>query len=186
MNWRSLSIPCSTLLVLLSFSVCPAKTAQAAKCCGHKASSKSKVSNAQPGEVLPPNKFFGQAAVGYSAAKAAPEVCAKLFCYCGCDLTDSHSTLLDCFTCDHGADCQICQEEAIIGLRMKREGKDLYSIQSAIDKAYSNQYPWDEPSEKLIKYRESLKPPLAGTTENPMTSNPSANEKSDATSSSTK
>src|SRR5438105_5449302 len=47
--------------------------------------------------VLPPEQFFGAAAMGYSAAKANPHVCSKLFCYCGCDITDNHNNLLDCF-----------------------------------------------------------------------------------------
>ena len=62
--------------------------------------------------VLDPNKYFGKAKLGYAAAQLCPEICAKLFCYCGCDETDEHDTLLDCFTTDHGVDCHICQEEA--------------------------------------------------------------------------
>src|SRR5579871_413239 len=56
-------------------------------------------------KVLDPEKFFGDAQVGYQAAQQCPEIIAKLFCYCGCDISDSHTSLLDCFTTDHGADC---------------------------------------------------------------------------------
>ena len=89
-----------------------------------------------PGEppVLDPNKFFGHAKSGYAAAQLCPEICAKLFCYCGCDMTDDHDSLLDCFTTDHGVDCHICQEEALIALKMKREGKSMKQIQ-AVEKA---------------------------------------------------
>ena len=73
-------------------------------------------------------------------------------------MTDSHASLLDCFTCDHGADCQICQDEAIIGLHMKQEGKSLFKIQRAIDDAFSSQYPWDKPTPQLKIYRDSIKP----------------------------
>src|SRR5437016_679078 len=61
--------------------------------------------------VLEPGKFFGEAAMGYASAQAAPQVMSKLFCYCGCDTTDGHSALIDCYTSMHGQDCHICQEE---------------------------------------------------------------------------
>ncbi len=103
--------------------------------------------------VLDPNKYFGHAKSGYAAAKLCPEICAQLFCYCGCDLTDEHSSLLDCFTTDHGVDCHICQEEALIALKMKREGKTMKQIQQAIDVIFEKEYPFDEPSATIKKYR---------------------------------
>ncbi|CAN5553215.1 hypothetical protein BH11CYA1_BH11CYA1_08310 [soil metagenome] len=110
-----------------------------------------------PGEppVLDPNKFFGHAKSGYAAAKLCPEICAKLFCYCGCDMTDDHDSLLDCFTTDHGVDCHICQEEALIALKMKREGKTIKQIQQAIDIMFEKEYPFDEPSAVIQKYRKN-------------------------------
>ena len=103
--------------------------------------------------VLDPDKFFGNARAGYMAAKEAPDICLKLFCYCGCDLTDEHKSLLDCFTSDHGVDCHICQEEALIGLKMKRQGKSVAEIQKAVDIMFYKQYPFDEVSPALKKYR---------------------------------
>jgi hypothetical protein len=108
--------------------------------------------------VLSPDNFVGKASLGYAAAKEIPEVCSKLFCYCGCDMTDSHSSLLDCFTCEHGVDCTICQDEAIIALDLKKKGLTLAAIQKEIDDAFQNQYPWQEkPSPALEKYRGSVK-----------------------------
>ena len=102
--------------------------------------------------VLDPEKYFGKAKAGYMAAKACPEICAKLFCYCGCDLTDEHNSLLDCFTSDHGVDCYICQEEALVALKMKEQGKGLAEIQKVVDLAYTKEYPWDENSPAYKKY----------------------------------
>jgi hypothetical protein len=107
--------------------------------------------------VLDPEKFFGQIAAGYKAAQQAKDVCSKLFCYCGCDLTDEHVSLLDCFTGMHGVDCAICQEEAIIALNMKKQGKTLAQTQKVIDEKFSSQYPWDEPSPTLQRYLQSIK-----------------------------
>lgn len=110
-----------------------------------------------PGEppVLDPNRFFGHAKSGYAAAQLCPEICAKLFCYCGCDMTDDHDSLLDCFTTDHGVDCHICQEEALIALKMKREGKSMKQIQQAIDIMFEKEYPFDEPTAVIQKYRKN-------------------------------
>src|SRR5262249_14426704 len=107
--------------------------------------------------VLPPENFVGKASEGYAAAKEVPDICKKLFCYCGCDMTDSHSSLLDCFTCEHGVDCTICQDEAIIALNLKKKGKSLADIQKEIDQAFQTLYPWEKPSPALEKYRGSLK-----------------------------
>lgn len=103
--------------------------------------------------VLDPEKYFGKAKLGYMAARLCPEICEKLFCYCGCDVTDEHSTLLDCFTSDHGVDCYICQEEALIALKMKREGKSLAEIQKVIDLQYEKQNPF-APTDKLLRYQK--------------------------------
>ena len=102
--------------------------------------------------VLNPEKYFGKAKLGYLPAQRCPEICAKLFCYCGCDVTDEHGSLLDCFTSDHGVDCYICQEEALVALQMKKEGKSLAEIQKVIDQSYEKQYPFDA-TEILLKYR---------------------------------
>ncbi|HEY9773692.1 MAG TPA: CYCXC family (seleno)protein [Planktothrix sp.] len=104
-------------------------------------------------KVLDPEKFFGDAQVGYQSAQQCPEVAAKLFCYCGCDITDSHTSLLDCFTSDHGADCPICTGEAVTALALKREHKTLAQIQQAIDKQYAKEYPYEQPSKALRDYR---------------------------------
>lgn len=122
---------------------------------GSKDSGKEGGKEAKLAPVLDPNKYFGKAKLGYAAAQLCPEICAKLFCYCGCDETDEHDTLLDCFTTDHGVDCHICQEEALIALKMKRDGKSLAEIQQAVDKAFEKQYPFDEVSAKFQKYKDS-------------------------------
>ncbi|CAN5466366.1 hypothetical protein BH10CYA1_BH10CYA1_46970 [soil metagenome] len=116
----------------------------------------SETPHAIPGSsktVLPAGQFFGQAAVGYQAAQQCPEIIAKLFCYCGCDETDQHSSLLDCFTTTHGADCEICTKEALIAAQMKKEGKKIAEIQEAVDKKFATEYPFEKESAALKKYR---------------------------------
>lgn len=106
-------------------------------------------------EVLEPGQFFGMASFGYASAKAHPEIMEKLFCYCGCDLTDKHNTLLDCFTSMHGVDCHICQEEAILALKMNKDGASMADIQKAVDEKYSHEYPFEQDTPNYRKYKDS-------------------------------
>lgn len=113
--------------------------------------------------VVSPENFFGPASMGYSAAKAVPHVCSKLFCYCGCDITDSHKCLLDCFTSLHGADCHICQEEAMLALKMTRDGATLPMVQKAVDDGYSMKYPFKTESPALANYKSTRLWTVSGT-----------------------
>ncbi|MBX9571467.1 MAG: PCYCGC domain-containing protein [Candidatus Obscuribacterales bacterium] len=104
-------------------------------------------------EVLDPSKFFGLASFGYAAAKNCPEVMEKLFCYCGCDLTDQHVSLLDCFTSIHGVDCHICQEEAILARKMNSDGSPIAEIQKTIDEKYAKDYPFEQDTPAYKNYK---------------------------------
>lgn len=124
-------------------------------------------SSATPKErkkVLPAANYVGKVRLGYMAAAAIPDICEKLFCYCGCDYTDEHGTLLDCFTSIHGEDCTICNDESILALKMHKAGCSLADIQKEIDLTYMIQYPFrvDDrknapatPSEALLAYWKS-------------------------------
>jgi hypothetical protein len=121
---------------------------------GNVDSQKSGSGSAKPtAQVLDPQQFFGESQVGYLAAQQCPEIIAKLFCWCGCDETDSHTSLLDCFTTDHGADCKICTGEALMALKLKKQGKSMAEIQRAVDAKFESEYPFDNPSKTLQQYR---------------------------------
>lgn len=125
--------------------------------------------------VIPPEQFFGPPAMGYAAAKSCPHTCHNLFCYCGCDITDSHKSLLDCFTGYHGVDCHICQEEAMLALRMTRNDEPIGNIQKAIDQQYSNMYPFKQDSPALKHYKSVRKwQPATGAAETSSSSSASA------------
>ena len=53
--------------------------------------------------TLPPSLFLGKTAEAYGVAAEIPEVLTELACYCGCDRSNGHRHLLDCFVDDHGA-----------------------------------------------------------------------------------
>lgn len=52
---------------------------------------------------LPAEMFQGKVRDAYKAAAEIPEVLATVKCYCGCDKSQGHRNLLDCFADDHGA-----------------------------------------------------------------------------------
>jgi len=52
---------------------------------------------------LPADRFQGRVREAYKAAAELPDVMAGVTCYCGCDKSQGHRNLLDCFVDDHGA-----------------------------------------------------------------------------------
>jgi hypothetical protein len=52
---------------------------------------------------LPADGFQGRVREAYKAAAEIPDVMAGVTCYCGCDKSQGHRNLLDCFVDDHGA-----------------------------------------------------------------------------------
>ena len=52
---------------------------------------------------LPAERFQGRVREAYKAAAEIPDVLAGAACYCGCDKSQGHRNLLDCFVDDHGS-----------------------------------------------------------------------------------
>lgn len=92
---------------------------------------------------LPDYAYRSAAALrGYQIAVAEKELISVLPCYCGCGEDDQYKNLLNCFVDDsgeynpHGANCQVCLEEAEDALLWKTEGLSVKEIRSRIDEAY--------------------------------------------------
>jgi hypothetical protein len=86
--------------------------------------------------TLDPNQFVGQVKQAYQFAGANPGLIAQLWCYCGCDRTNGHTSLLDCYRDDHGATCAICSGEALLAKRMSEQKSPVDQIQDAIRRKY--------------------------------------------------
>lgn len=97
---------------------------------------------------------FVSAAVkeSYLFAYESPAVLQALPCYCGCGLTVSHHSNLDCFIKgqtdegqvvfdDHGSYCQTCVDIAGDAKRFLAEGKPLPVIRSLIDTRHGQKGP---------------------------------------------
>ncbi len=123
-------------------------------------------SKALAAKVLMRPDFIGKDKICYTIAKQIPEVLQKLFCHCGCDYTEEHSTLLDCYFSDHTVDCSECKGEALMAFRMNRKGASVAEIQKAIDLNWAPANEFEkEPTEALRKYwRTRLWAPGSGPT----------------------
>ncbi|MBI4542105.1 MAG: hypothetical protein HY705_03675 [Gemmatimonadetes bacterium] len=85
--------------------------------------------------VLPRSMLAGYSneVAAYSAARAHPAVLDGLYCHCDCSQHSGHRSLLTCFESQHGASCEVCQREAIMGAEMHGRGATLDQIRQAVD-----------------------------------------------------
>jgi hypothetical protein len=70
-------------------------------------------------------------------------------CYCHCDRSQGHGSLLDCFASKHGAGCNICINEDFYSYEQSRKGQTAAQIRAGIIKG-------DWQSVDLTKYQQPL------------------------------
>lgn len=84
-------------------------------------------------QTLDPSQFSNHDVVAaYKSAKEIPEVLAQQPCYCHCDRSMGHRSLLACFAGKHGSDCDICVKEALFAMQEHRKGKSAEQIRAEI------------------------------------------------------
>jgi hypothetical protein len=66
--------------------------------------------------------------VAYTLASRVKPVLYQVPCYCGCDREQGHSSLLDCFTGNHGIRCHMCQREVIFCYLRNKQGAPVSQI----------------------------------------------------------
>jgi hypothetical protein len=88
--------------------------------------------------TLDPNNFQGTVREAYEVAEKDPALLAQLHCYCGCDVTDGHKNLLDCFRDTHGSTCAICCGEARDAESMASRGMAIEQIRDALRARYAH------------------------------------------------
>ncbi len=82
--------------------------------------------------TLDPQLFQGEVRKAYEIAGRNPALLAQLHCYCGCDHTQGHKNLLDCFRDRHGSTCAICVGEAVEADRLAIQGMPVEQIRDAL------------------------------------------------------
>lgn len=89
-------------------------------------------------KVLDSSRFTDQRVrTAYEAAKQYAHVLESIYCYCRCKENIGHRALVECFETEHGSNCDVCMNEAIIAARMTADGKTPKEIQKAIDAYYA-------------------------------------------------
>lgn len=88
--------------------------------------------------TLDPQNFQGTVREAYEVAEKDPALLAQLHCYCGCDKTDGHKNLLDCFRDTHGSTCAICCGEARDAESMASRGMPVEQIRDALRARYAH------------------------------------------------
>jgi len=84
-------------------------------------------------KVLDP-KLFSTPVVAraYGYAAEAPEIFAQQPCYCACDNSYGHRSLLDCYASDHSAGCELCLQEGLLIHELVKNGKSAAEIRDVI------------------------------------------------------
>jgi hypothetical protein len=114
--------------------------------------------HAQPAkDALPPTmdpSLFDETIVynSYTVAARVKKVLYQQPCYCHCDRSQGHGSLLDCFVSHHGSGCDICQREAFYSYEQTRKGKTAEQIREGI-----MQGEWQKVD--IAKYQAAKLPP---------------------------
>jgi hypothetical protein len=87
--------------------------------------------------TLDPALFTGPAREAYKLAGKNPSLFSQLHCYCGCDLTYGHKSLLDCYRDGHGARCEICVGEALQANTLANQNTPVEQIREALRERYA-------------------------------------------------
>ena len=88
--------------------------------------------------TLDPDQFVGEVKQAYQIARNDPSLLLQLHCWCGCDRTDGHQNLLDCYRDTHGAHCAICTGEAIEAEKLAGQGMPVEKIRDALRDRFAN------------------------------------------------
>jgi hypothetical protein len=90
----------------------------------------------------------------YSLAARVKRVLYQQPCYCHCDRSQGHGSLLDCYTGKHAAECGVCLREAFYSYEQSHKGKTAAQIREGIEKGE-----WR--TVDISKYQQTLVPASA-------------------------
>jgi hypothetical protein len=110
-----------------------------------------------PKEALPPTmepSLFPDIMVfnAYTVAGRVKKVLYQQPCYCHCDRSQGHGSLLDCFVGRHGSGCGTCMMEAFYAYEQTHKGKTPAQIREGIIRGE-----WEKVD--VAKYKAAYLPP---------------------------
>jgi hypothetical protein len=112
-----------------------------------------------PKGALPPTMsptLFADVVVqnAYRLAARVRKVLYQQPCYCHCDRSQGHGSLLDCFASKHAAECSICIREGFYAYEQSGKGKTAAQIRDGIERGE-----WQQVD--VAKYQVKNQAPLA-------------------------
>ena len=85
--------------------------------------------------TLDPAQFDGALVQNaYTVAARVKRVLYQQPCYCHCDRSQGHGSLLDCFAGKHAAECGVCIREALYSYEQTKKGKTAAQVREGIEK----------------------------------------------------
>jgi hypothetical protein len=88
----------------------------------------------------------------YSIAARIKKILYQEPCYCHCDRSQGHGSLLDCYVSKHAAVCGICEREDFYAYEQSRKGKTGAQIRDGIERG-------DWQGVDVTKYESALPAP---------------------------
>jgi hypothetical protein len=86
-------------------------------------------------ETLSPSQFTDVVVQNaYTLAARVKKILYQQPCYCHCDRSQGHTSLLDCFASKHGSGCGVCMREAIYSYEQSHKGKTAAQIRAGIER----------------------------------------------------
>jgi hypothetical protein len=70
----------------------------------------------------------------YALAARIRRILYQQPCYCHCDRSQGHGSLLDCFASKHAAECGVCIREGLYSYEESRKGKTGAQIREGIER----------------------------------------------------
>ena len=140
----------ATLLVLPEFAVTHAQQAETEPTPSYHAQPPSGELPPTMDPALYSDKVISNA---YTVAGRVKKVLYQQPCYCHCDRSQGHGSLLDCFVSRHGSGCDTCVKEAFYSYEQTRRGKTPAQIREGIMRGE-----WQKVD--LAKYHQDL--PVSG------------------------
>lgn len=70
----------------------------------------------------------------YRLASRIKRILYQQPCYCHCDRSEGHGSLLDCYVSHHAAECGVCVQEDLYAYEQSRKGKSAAQIREGIER----------------------------------------------------
>jgi Protein of unknown function with PCYCGC motif len=94
----------------------------------------NEASKGQLPETLDPAQFTNVVVQNaYNLAARVKKILYQQPCYCHCDRSQGHGSLLDCFAGKHASVCEICIREGLYSYEQSHKGKTAAQIRAGIE-----------------------------------------------------